>query len=546
MDPPALVKTFKYNNPSSQQTMFSSVQEPHCRSSYPQQSNNNSGFEDLSFSSYVKAKDPSQKPQGNDTNCTNDDAEISIFDAQKYFSENSDPKDGKRQDQMIPHDHTLSLPRLSSVSSVDGYGRNFRTRSFHATPTASSEASWNSQTGLLANPPGSIGVSVRNLNLPSGDIKRRGSPARKWNFGRKCCCTGKKSVQIKEIASDSDHGGPVLINNENCNKSVKSSYFYTKSDTSRTIMTPTNLSRRSTSITNCVLEIHQHKAMAMPPNPVRLSPENSFQTPDSPQRQQRVSASGGFSFPILNPNSQTTKRVIMAKPVINPLEDPPRDSLEVFQPMHDHPSRPPSLDNPMARDEDICSDASSDLFEIESFSTQTTSYPPLYRRRDSLDEASTFNPRRFATANGLNLNSITNSRRSLDEPPTPSVAATECYAPSEVSIDWSVTTAEGFDKASVSNFSLSASEFGTAALFRRRNHDDSQGVDGGKKKSNGGGGGGLLLMSCRHEKAVSVGPQPVKFTPSEGPLQVGSRPPRATKPPMGSSHAARLSLAFAA
>lgn len=525
--------------------MFSVVETSlHYRSSPSPSPHNNSTFQDASFSTYLKSKDPSEKPQENYLGCGVDDTEISIFDAQKYFSENSDPM---KKQAASPHD-VMSVPRLSSVSSTDGYGRNFRTRSFHATPTASSEASWNSQTGLLANPPGSVGISLQNFD----DSKKRSSVARKWIFGRKCCCTGKKSVEVKEATtSDSEHGGPVMIGATENNNNVKSNFLYAKRDSYNSKQSPTTMSQRS-SITNDILEIHQQKVVA----------PNSFPSPDPP-RQQRISASGrpfvdgvgGFSFPILNNSNQVTKPGF--KGIMSPLEDPPRDSLEVFQPMDNCPANAGQRYNPgspVARvlntDDDVGSDASSDLFEIESFSTQTTSYP-MYRRRDSLDEAPTFNVRRFASANGLNLNTNSNNngsiqygRRSLDVTPTPSVAATECYAPSEVSIDWSVTTAEGFDRASVS-----ASEMGSAAFLRQRLQEEAVGGgESGKKKGNGGG---LLLMSCRQEKAVSVGPQPVKCVAAgEGaaifPAQVGGRPPRANKPPLGSDHSARLSLAFAA
>ncbi|KAL8489073.1 hypothetical protein ACS0TY_025109 [Phlomoides rotata] len=540
MEPPTIVKTFKYT--SSQQPMFNVLEPPlhYNRSSSLQTTQTN--YQDISFSSYLKSKEPSPKPHQNDVV---DDTEISIFDAQKYFSDNSDIK---KQQHMsaASHDHVNN-----SVSSADGYGRNFRTRSFHATPTASSEASWNSQTGLLANPPGSVGVNMRNLS----DSKKRSSVARKWIFGRKCCCNGKKSVQVKEaVTSDSEHGGPLMtaLNNNNGKSNAKRDSCKAKA--------PPNLSS--------ITEIHQQKVMA--PIPVRLLPENDFSA-TVPPRQQRISASGrtfvdgigSFSFPILNTSTQVAKPGIITKPIISPMEDPPRDSLEVFQPMHEMPSVSRThfgSGSPIARvtnvDDDVVSDASSDLFEIESFSTQTTSYP-MYRRRDSLDEAPTFNARRFASANGLTLSNnngnIQYGRRSLDEPPTPSVAATECYAPSEVSIDWSVTTAEGFDRASVSNFSVSASEVGTAAFLRQRlqlQHQQEEfggGGDGGRRKGNGGG---MLLMSCRQEKAVSVGPQPVKCVPAEGPpmypVHVGGRPPRANKPPLGSDHTGRLSVAFAA
>ncbi|KAJ6305322.1 hypothetical protein OIU78_020789 [Salix suchowensis] len=136
----------------------------------------------------------------------------------------------------------------------------------------------------------------------------------------------------------------------------------------------------------------------------------------------------------------------------------------------------------------------------------------------------------------------------LDEPRTPSIAPTECYEPSEASIDWSVTTAEGFDRGSVTNFSVSASEADETTMMRGREYGKNSGGGGGKKR----GGNGGLLMSCRCEKAVSVGPHPVKCVPAEGQRvasssvrHVGGRPATTIKPPLARSHSARLSLPFA-
>ncbi|CAI9761240.1 unnamed protein product [Fraxinus pennsylvanica] len=509
-------------------------------------------FTDASFSSYLKPKEPKQNSPENDT-------EISIFEAQKYFSENDDPKDSKglsitnQIDASDPSD-AVSVPRLSSVSSIDGYGRNFQTRSFHATPTASSEASWNSQTGLLANPPGSIAVKLKNF--PPDHGQKRSSNAMKWIFGRKCCCSGKKCVQVKEERSDSER--VVYANRE--------------SQRSRESMAG---KARNMSLKNSVPNEMREMQQKVTSNPPRISSENHFaSTTAFPQR---VSSgrpfgdgTGAFSFPILSPSSPATKPTLkgISPKLISPLEDPPRDSLEVFQPTRKSISRTPvdpqrgliggftMPGSPMSRvaaiDDDVGSDASSDLFEIESFSTQTTSYP-MYRLRDSLDDNPTFNARRFFSSNGNE--STFYGRRSLDEPQTPSIDATECYAPSEVSIDWSVTTAEGFDRASVTNFSVSASEIGNVAFLRERSEEKngeatcghgSGSNEASKRKGNG-------LLSCRHEKAVSVGPQPVKLVPEGLPLplisttgHMNGRPQKANKPPLASSYSTGLSLAFAA
>ncbi|CAI9782925.1 unnamed protein product [Fraxinus pennsylvanica] len=538
MDSPTIIKTLKYNPP--QKPMFSAVDTSLHYRSFVQENI----FTNASFSSYPK---PKQNSPENDT-------EISIFDAQKYFSESNDPKDSKRlsitnqKDASEPSD-AVPVPRLSSASSVDGCGRNFRTRSFQATPTASSEASWNSQTGLLETPQGSISVKLRNF--PPDHSQKRSSNAKKWIFGRKCCCSGKKCVQVKEERSDSDR---VTYANNESHKSRESIAG----------------NARNMSLKNSV------------PNEMReprISSENHFaSTAAFPQRilapvRQLGDGTGGFSFPILSPSCPATKSIfkgISSKP-ISPLEDPPRDSLEVFQPTRKSISRTP-MDpqrgplggftmpgSPISgvaatddTDDDVGSDASSDLFELESFSTQTTSYP-MYRRRDSLDDNPTFNARRFASSNGSE--STFYGRRSLDEPQTPSIAATECYAPSEVSVDWSVTTAEGFDRASLTNFSISASEIGNVAFLRQRLAEKngeaacSNGAgcnEASKRKGNG-------LLSCRHEKAVSVGPLPLKFLPEGPPLplisttgHMNGRPRKANKPPLASSYSTGVSLAFAA
>ncbi|KAL7093078.1 hypothetical protein ACP275_11G020600 [Erythranthe tilingii] len=449
-----------------------------------------------------------------------EETELSIFDAHKYFSETemNSPKQEKsprqhRQEQKLHGgDHLISGARSMDIISASveyGYGsRDFRTRSFRGTPTASSEASWNSRTGLLRNPPASSAGVASTANSPSDDhcSSRKSSAsaaaaaAKRWKFlGRKCCCTGGKSVQVVNttvITSESEQKGPAgIFVNGGDEKTPRQ-------------MIQNGISRRrsSSSFTRDIIEIHQNKA--------------------------RVSSSGrpfldgggvvGFTFPILKNSSgdQANKSIV---------------------------NSPSTAKNPVgggcfnqgstvARDDDVGSDASSDLFEIESFSTtQTTSYH-MYRRRDSADEEPTSNASRIiASSNRI----VQYGGRNLDERRSPpSVAATECYPPSEVSVDWSVTTAEGFDRARIADVSASA-------LGKRV--EEEGGGDGGKSK---GSNNGLMAMGCRQEKAVSVGPPAVKCLAAEGPpmfpLRGVNRPPRANKPPLARPHSARLSLAFAA
>lgn len=289
---------------------------------------------------------------------------------------------------------------------MEGYGRNFRSKSLRATPTASSEASWNSRTGLLSNPPGLTGVSLKNLAWWSA--------AKKWFSRRNCCCTGENSVVVKEVTLDSEHREPIVLIDTMKSRNRNSNKLHTDGD-------------QRCSITDNVVEIHHIKAMAP-----KTSTASSSSSMDAP-RQQRISATGrpfidAFTFPILNSSSdQATCRpslkAIVAKSTVNPLEN---TVMENFQPVPSL-SRPSSMENhvnargpfrpgtgsPIAREDDVGSDASSDLFEIECFSTQTTSCPmQMHCWWDSVDENSN-NARSLVLENGIN--NLQHCRRSVDE-----------------------------------------------------------------------------------------------------------------------------------
>ncbi|CAL1374903.1 unnamed protein product [Linum trigynum] len=552
---------------------------------------------DASFSSYLQ---PGSNP-------IDDSAEISIFDATKYFnSEAENPKLSiNRVSPVVANGNSNNSgvvvsepPRFSSASSsVDGYGyanRNYRTGSFHATPTASSEASWNSQTGLLSNPPGALAVSVRH---PQGSVaddqKKRGS-AKKWILGRRCPCSGKKSVQVEEKMSEPrtpmSHLAPnnrvtvsAMVKRQGSNSNDHSNNNIPKipnsfpgrvekSDCSSAPSSIDWMERREIEIPNSVRRISaettrfgSHHRVVLPPN----STEGNS-----------IGGGGGFTFPILSQSAAAAAPPVklVLKPKLSILEDPPRESLEVFRPAEEvivgggnsavklgpeppkrqsftFPASPRSRMTAAATDDDLASDASSDLFEIESFSTQTTSYQLGSNRRDSMEDASTFNARRLSGIGGGGGGGAYRERVEEEEEEEEEVAATECYEPSEASIAWSVVTAEGFDRASVTNYSVTASEADEVRFMMMRQ------VEAARNGGGGGGGGGKKrggLLSCRCEKAVSVGPQPMRTGGGgEGQrgvnMAAGHVNGRAAamnsshkKPPLAKSHSARLSLPFAA
>lgn len=113
----------------------------------------------------------------------------------------------------------------------------------------------------------------------------------------------------------------------------------------------------------------------------------------------------------------------------------------------------------------------------------------------------------------------------------------------------------------MTNFS-EIEEFTTNLRQKASMEEEEEGWKNGKNNSNGKKklGNGLLL-NCRHEKAVNVGPRPVKCIQEGPPLPLplhvssggGSRPPKPSMgrplplPPTSSTtRSARLSLAFAA
>ncbi|XP_016899651.2 protein PHYTOCHROME KINASE SUBSTRATE 4 [Cucumis melo] len=500
--------------------------------------------------------------------CTivDDSSELSIFDAKKYFNEVSannninkvspimniesmsmteqcmDDSVASSQDQDSDKDYELSKSKpwtcgvahpssgvvskfSPTTASIDGHHRrSYRARSFHsATPTASSEASWNSQTGLLSNPPGAISVSVLrgDSDHHSGRKTRKppssSSLAARWIFrSSKCPCTGKKSVQVQESKVVLDPKTSPYINNTTVGGHSQSQSESPPSE--------------KTSGENTMLLPHPDKDVVW--SSQRRFPPNLLLQGHTTQR---VIASTGFTFPILK-NNNNNNGDIPTRPIGHVLiQDPPRDSLEVFNPSTARDSGNSGCSSLKSRIlasvaasggnativndiDDVASDASSDLFEIESFSTQTAStttasYPAMFHRRDSME----LEARRLGLASAA-------TRRSLDEPMTPS---TDWYEPSEASIDWSVTTAEGFDRASIANMS-EAEESWTEKNNNNNNNNN-------RRRSSSGNG----LLSCRSEKAVSVGPQPVT-------KHVSSRPPLGKKPPLARSNSAHLSLTFAA
>lgn len=269
----------------------------------------------------------------------------------------------------------------------------------------------------------------------------------KWlSFIRKCPCSGKKSVQVTEKAIQR-----LKSTSTQQSKSVSLAEAQEKVNYKSTVLKPQELKT----------DWNQRNQLFSQVSEGTIFNEH---------------CANGFTFPIFNSENKIGKSLSSFSSSLSAIViDPTRDSLEVFRPTQ--LSKSPGYSSRISNEftfkttspksmvvvnndmDDVASDASSDLFEIESFSTdQTTTtntnstpttHPSMFlyqnsQNRHSLDDSysSSSFQRKFGTNGEMGLY----SRRSLDQPRT--LSTEYCYEPSEASIDWSVTTAEGFDRSS--------------------------------------------------------------------------------------------------
>jgi hypothetical protein len=378
-----------------------------------------------------------------------DDAELSIFDAKKYFNDSSVTEEYKMPtNQCAP-----------SVSSIDSYGKNYRNGSI-PTSVASSEASCNSQSGLLSRLPHSVKVKPTSYSLKEKP-KPPPSPGRCCLFSLRCPCVGKKSLETDEKLSEPN------------------SPFYTKpttnklhgnqiEDDSASSIVPLE---KLTKVRISTSTWSKERDFIHPPTlfPAKAAP------PFHTEVARTIAKPIVFSLPDIMNNNKTKTTTI----------EPPRESIEVFGTRR---TIAPPTRIVLKADEEQLSDTSSDLFELDSCTANSFGTTSYSQRRDSLDDL--LDPRWL-------LQLPPGMKRNFDE----TEQSECCYPPSEVSVQWSVTTAEGFDRASVANFSSAASEF-----------DETRFIHAGgaarieKRKAAAGAGGGIGggLLSCRGDKAVQV------------------------------------------
>ncbi|KAJ1416743.1 hypothetical protein SESBI_17132 [Sesbania bispinosa] len=329
-------------------------------------------------------------------------SELSIFNAHKYFNDvtnndilqkvtitnnnnrvspllNMDQQHKQNTEAEKDNDITNTTRSYSYSYSAGGYThiKNYKAHSFHA----STSTPPSSKVGLLSHPPtNAISVTTRNPSHSSDLRKKIKASLLKpiWLLRRKCPCSDKNSVQVKENTPKPK----------------------TQVTTTTSSPTPQNLSHNQIvkdSVNHNTPE-PDHKAV----NSQRFQFQPVMNQVPSP-------LSEGFTFPLFlaTTNSPTKPQVVLN--VVHE-EEPSRDSLQVFQP----PSPPKSR----IMEDDAASDASSDLFEIESFSTQATTFTyPIRECHEPITEAATIH--NFFASNPSNTQWWQQQRDAVVPPPQP-------------------------------------------------------------------------------------------------------------------------------
>ncbi|XP_068641729.1 protein PHYTOCHROME KINASE SUBSTRATE 1-like [Aristolochia californica] len=333
------------------------------------------------------------------------DGEISIFDAEKYF------KGG------VDDDNTLKPEGKIEMSDLP-------TKIRSGTPSTCSEVSWNSQSALLRG--------FRRENLQKQHSGKR------FFGGFGCNCSGKKSVDIDAKDGDKNSSRKIVdLGAPHCTDVPMKESF--------------KIGRIS----------------AAPP--IRLREEEmEYVRFDKGSTGKREDC---FSFPVMNPvagNSTISRRIID--------DDQPRMSLEVFgSPLlgkNMEPSehrrlmmlpysgqRPDGILEGSTNDgddEDLCSDSSSDLFELGGLPGPQ---PALNRQGSD--------------------------------------GASSCIAPTEASIEWSIIT------ASAVGYSSAGSEYGDPKVGSAKMGKVSMVKEAQRRQSGS-------LLGCRSTKALNVAAEALK------------------------------------
>ncbi|XP_019455658.1 PREDICTED: protein PHYTOCHROME KINASE SUBSTRATE 1-like isoform X2 [Lupinus angustifolius] len=398
-----------------------------------QNNNSNNHLRDASFSSYlnIHEKTFAESSQNLDLEGVKkeEDGEIEVFEAEKYF--NGEEVDSTKVAKVDGKKYKYQKDEQTALETMEYTIQ-------HGTPSVRSESSWNSQSALLQS-------SIRNRK---NKVKKKSFLA---GLGCKCSCSDKNSVDV------SDHAGEISFN-----KTPTYGVAHGKT-------TPKKLFNADLDANHSVKISKPHAELLINKGVYFQKQENSI---------------AEFS----TVNSSLGNQLIKMQ-----LEEAetPRKSLQVFgSPILDRRGKSLTFDKKLAmpswegtnkmeefnfsansggkyNDDDAESDASSDLFEIESLTG--------------------------------------NSNNTFLCRPTSNVASgcgsPSFYAPSEASIEWSVVTASAVEYSAMSDYEDQRS-VATIRSPIRTSYTSSNGKPKASREMPKQRPG--MLLGCKSHKAVGV------------------------------------------
>ncbi|XP_016434061.1 protein PHYTOCHROME KINASE SUBSTRATE 2-like [Nicotiana tabacum] len=380
---------------------------------------------DASFSSYLNGTEDTfvhnLESSGNLSKKT-DDGEIDIFSAEKYFNEGVDEENQENVTNSEPQNkHRIDKP-ATNISSLK---QNTRPK----TPSIHSESSWNSRSALLQN------ISRNHQHQPQANTNNK-SYGKKFlaRIGCNCYCKDKNSVKVDDqVGENSFNKGK--YHGKSKQNPIKTRSLAQSSESSTTGANHQDLHFKK------IDELGFGKVPVFDPiagNPgvkIQLQKEEDINRKSLEVFGSSITEKERTKLSLEKKVSMLTWDAIATKP----------EEIDIIN--------IGASSNGTYEDDYAESDASSDLFEIESFPSNNTANPSFARQG----------------SDGMS-----------------------CYAPSEVSIDWSVVT------ASAADFSImSDSEETKIPSIRTKYGKETAGREKAKRRSG-------ILLGCNSHKAVGV------------------------------------------
>ncbi|XP_027360759.1 protein PHYTOCHROME KINASE SUBSTRATE 2-like [Abrus precatorius] len=363
-------------------------------------SQNNNHLRDASFSSYLNnnegnlaesshpfisnGKDPLYQGVKKE-----DDGEIEVFEAEKYFN---------GEDMESPQIFVYNDANKYQCQKDEKTARETRKYKVQwGTPSVLSESSLNSQSAMLKS---SMKNSSRNMK---NKLQRMSFLA---GLGCKCYCSDKNSVDI------SDHAGEISFN-KNATYDV--------------------VHGRTKNVFNADPDAKHSVKMIKPHSELLINRDVYFHKPE--KLGVGMNRENSLAFPTLNSSSGNQ----LVKMQLQQVEKP-RKSLEVFgSPIMDSRCKSLSFDKRLTR---TSWDAAPKMEETDLSANSGGNY------NDAESDAS---------SDLFEIESLTGKSNSFIAKPTSNVVSscaspTTCYAPSEASIEWSVVTASALEYSAMSDY----------------------------------------------------------------------------------------------